>query len=245
LFFFIIFFCWSIIKIPYMGSFVAYATIFHNIRQFYGISKWYQRLSGKGRIGSDRFLYLLCAWPLLIAHFRSDIQWNSFYSQQDLLIFPNQILLEFTKNAYVIIFASWLIYERKSLKDPREHARICSMLLPALLYGASFVYGKTMSQILFPLVASHGAAYIGLVSLSLNRIQRPLRVSLLPTILIVVGTALAFGSTETILDGFSEHLNRSLYSLYIAITLTPLFCHFYFDAFLWRRDHPDANSIYF
>lgn len=239
---FSVFFAWAYSGMAYLGTFVVYATIFHNVRQFYGISKWYQKLNGVFRVDSDRLFSALCFLPFFIAHFRTGEIWNSFSSGGGALRWPNELLYQRLLWGYLAIILIWIGYEVSIMRRHREWNRLLSVAFPAAVYGFCFLHGRTMTEVLFPLVVSHGVAYIGLVSLSLKRTQRFPSLAQW-TIILVFLTALVFGLLESV---FERQLNSSspVFAALVALYLTPLFCHYWFDAFLWRSQHPESAQIY-
>lgn len=240
---FVIFWAWGYFQFPYLGAFIVYATIFHNVRQFFGISKWYQRLNGVYRKASDAFLYFLCFTPFVAAHFRTDYVWNSYYSPQDVFRWPNQTIYAVIAGIYIAGLLGWLVYEARLLRSAREWNRLLSVAFPSLLYGVAFLFGHTASEIIFPLVVAHGVGYFALMSLALSRTQ-PRFASFIKAVAVVAVTALFFGVLEGYFeDEFLDLSSRTLAPL-VALYLTPLFCHYYFDAFLWKGKHPEAKAIY-
>ena len=107
---FALFFCWYYFKIPLLWSFVVYATFFHHIRQFYGISRMYQRLNNRFSKVSDYFLYIMTIMPLVMLHFTSGIEFT-YYTDQDILYFPNDTILYSLLAIYITVVISWLAWE--------------------------------------------------------------------------------------------------------------------------------------
>ena len=132
---------------------------------------------------------------------------------------------------------------RSSLSQNVEWNRIAGIALPALLYGTSFILGSTATEILLPLVISHGAAYLGLIILALDRTQQK-RFTLRQASFLVIITAFIFGALELGIEEQFEGASGPMLAFATSLTLTPLFCHYYFDAFLWRRDHWEAVQVY-
>jgi hypothetical protein len=226
-----------------LGAVVLYATIYHNIRQFYGLSKWYQRLSGHSRPWSDRFLYLLCAGPFFMAHFRPGVAWPKVYLGQDLLVYRSTAVYSALAALYIFVMIAWALYEWRLWQQNPEPGRIFSVGFPALLYGLAFVHGRSLSQILFPLVVSHGCTYLVLTAVSMKRIGR-IKFPLAAIVGAVLTTALIFGAVDALYGGGLSDSESPRMTVWIALFLTPLFCHYIFDGFLWTRRHPDAARIY-
>lgn len=100
--FFFIFALWFKLGAQYLWSFVVYATLFHHIRQVYGVSKWYQVLNKKSDLISDKFLYLLAVFPMFAYHFRPGVPAN-YYSSQDLFLSSNPSLFQGLLVIYALI----------------------------------------------------------------------------------------------------------------------------------------------
>ena len=241
--FFVLFFSWSYFQIPGLAAFIIYATIFHNVRQFFGIQKWYQRLNKRFTVWTDRFLYFNCFMPFLIAHFRTGPLWNQDYSEQDIWRFPNENLYRGLLVVYLLGLTAWLVWEILELKKHREWNRFLSTAFPTALYGSCFLLGKTASEVVFPLVVAHGVSYFALMTLALSRTQKRF-VNVQIASLVVLLTALIFGSLEGVFEENYLDLSNAVLSPLIAVYLTPLFCHYYFDAFLWKGTHPESSRIY-
>lgn len=243
IFFFALFFMWNYFEWKYLAAFVVYATVYHNVRQLLGISRWYQKLNRAWSKTSDIFLYLLCFWPFLIYHFRDTATATHYYGTDELFAFPSDQLLNASISIYFIIVASWLGFELYRNRAVKDFNRTLSVFFAGVFYGAAFLLSETAVQVLFPLVVSHGFSYLALTDFSLRKIE-PRRYSGLKPTLFILGTALVFGGAEFVLEGDWQKLGSASQAFTTALFLTPLFCHYYFDAFLWKRTHPDAPLIY-
>lgn len=245
---FIFFFGWYFSKLPGLWSFVVYSTLFHHVRQVYGFSKWYQALNKRTDKISDYFLYALAVGPIFIYHFRPDAIGN-YYSSGDLFLYPDFQVYRSLLFVYSVILVGWIMYERRVwLSGRKEINRVLSVGFPAMIYAFSFFMGKTVSQILFPLLFLHGIAYCGVMGLSLQKTRGGWFSTISKSLLIVCGTAVFFGLLESWLEGGFVGENRRLKgfipSLVVGLYLTPLYCHYLFDAMIWKRSHREAKIIY-
>ncbi|MES2965361.1 MAG: hypothetical protein V4760_15870, partial [Bdellovibrionota bacterium] len=155
-----------------LWSFVAYANIFHHVRQYYGFGRWYQGLNRRFMISSDLFLYALCILPIVAYHFKSGAI-GGYYSDYDLLLYPSAPLFRTVVAVYALTWVSWIFVEARELHaGHREWNRIASVALPAVLYGTCFFFGRDLASILTPLVISHGCAYFGVMGDSLVKTQK-------------------------------------------------------------------------
>ncbi|WP_295900696.1 hypothetical protein [uncultured Bdellovibrio sp.] len=243
LFFFLLFWVWGYFQIPGLAACIIYATIFHNVRQFFGIHKWYQRLNGNYVKWADYLLYFNCFMPFLIAHFRTGPVWNYDYSDQDIFRFPNEDIYKTLLVFYFIGVTLWLVFETLRLKKNREWNRVLSAVFPTVLYGVCFLCGRTAAEIVFPLVIAHGVSYFALMSLALSRTQKRFSNLQFGTAVVLM-TALLFGSLEGVFEEYYLDLTSVTLSPLVALYLTPLFCHYYFDAFLWKKTHPESPQVY-
>lgn len=245
---FFFFFGWYFTALPGLWSFVVYSTLFHHVRQVYGFSKWYQALNKRTDKISDYFLYALAVGPIFIYHFRPDAIGN-YYSSGDLFLYPDFQVYRSLLFVYSVILVSWIMYERRVwLSGRKEINRVLSVGFPAMIYAFSFLMGKTVSQILFPLLFLHGIAYCGVMGLSLQKTRGGWFSTISKSLLIVCGTAVVFGLLESWLEGGFVGENRRLKgfipSLVVGLYLTPLYCHYLFDAMIWKRTHREAKIIY-
>ena len=242
---FLIFFLWLNFSLPLLGAFVVYATIFHNIRQFFGINKWYQKLNGQFSKASDYFVYLLCFIPFVAFHFRSFPPSEFlYYSDEGTFFHPSHLLLQITFVLYGVVLFSWIVFEFLRLKKYGDWNRSLSVLIPGIIYGFSFISAKNEAEVVFPLVAAHGAAYFALSALALKRTQS-YRFSSFTTALIGFSlVAFIFGSIEFEWGDPLTESETPFHDLYMSLFLTPLFCHYIFDMFLWTRHHPESKMVF-
>lgn len=236
------FFAWIYGGIPYLGRLVIYSTLYHNIRQFYGISKWYQKQNRRFDRLSDFFLYFLCLAPVIVAHFRLDTPWISYYTDHDVLFAPSKSLYDIGLIIYGAGLLVWFIFETERLRRYREWNRMLSLAVPAVIYGSCFLLGRYWLEILLPLVVAHGAAYLGLTSLAVSRTKE--RFDFRKAAFYIILTALFFGTLEFDFDRGLPGSPDILTSALLAFYLMALFSHYTFDAYLWKRSHPEAVAVY-
>ncbi len=241
------FFMWYYFQLPYLWSFVVYATLFHHVRQVYGFSKWYQTLNKRQDKISDFFLYSLSFGPILIYHFRPGA-FSNYYSTDDLFLFPDSIIFKTLLYVYSMIAVAWILYERRLwIRGTKELNRLLSVAFPACVYAYCFFVGRTFTQLLFPLLFLHGIAYCAVMGLSLTRTRGGWFSNLTLSLTIVAGTAVVFGLFESFMEGSIVGDNRKLTgfvpSLIVGLYLTPLFCHYVFDAVIWKKNHRESKLI--
>ncbi|MEK7356394.1 MAG: hypothetical protein AAB250_08090 [Bdellovibrionota bacterium] len=232
-----------------MWSFVAYANVFHHVRQYYGFNRWYQGLGAKPSRVSDFFLYALCLVPIVAYHFRSDAI-KGYYSNDDLFLAPHPIAFAACVGLFGVVAFAWIVFEiRRWSAGAREPGRVLSILTPAAIYSICFFYGTTLTTILFPLVISHGVAYFGVMGESLRKTQSARFPTFVRAVTIVIGTAVVLGGSEFYFEqnwiDFTDvgPSGSGVASLVTGLYLVPLFSHFVFDAIIWRRKHRESRLM--
>lgn len=240
--------CWYFFKIPGLWSFVVYSTLFHHVRQVYGFSKWYQALNKRSDRISDYFLYALSIGPMIVYHFRLDAI-GDYYSVGDLFIYRSADLFKISISLYALIVAGWLLYEARLWnKGIKETNRFLSIAVPAVVYGYCFLLSRTFTQLLFPLLFLHGISYCGVMGISLQRTRSGWFSTITKSLLIVGVTAIVFGVFESMMEetivGDMRKENGLIPSLIIGLYLTPLYCHYLFDAMIWKRSHRESKLIF-
>ena len=134
-------------------------------------------------------------------------------------------------------------FESVRIRRHGDWNRTLAVLFSGVFYGFAFLASRNAAQVLFPLVVSHGLAYLALTDFSLRKIHPGVYKGLLPA-LFVGATALLFGGMEFLLEDSLLEIGSPTKALTTAILLTPLFCHYYFDMFLWKSTHPHAAKVY-
>lgn len=246
-------FLWIATGLAYLWAFVFYAAWFHHLRQYYGVSRWYQKLNGRFCAWTNRFLYTLLILPFLLFHFRGVPDWF-FRSRQEYFAvdWPDALLLG--SLVYITLVLVWLVFELSLiLRGFHEWNRLLSVFGPALLYGFCLLGGESLEEVFFPMLMAHGVQYLAIIALSLRRINpegfpgyRKIAGLLLMT--VVLAGFMEFVVEVNWLNDL-DNLDASpvvstLEAAGIALFLTPLMCHYIWDAFIWRGSHADARSVY-
>jgi hypothetical protein len=243
---------WIYFKIPFLWSFVVYATAYHQIAQVYGFLKWYEKLNKKTSAAAGRFLIALTVMPFVLFHFRQ-LKNFGFYTDKDFFFYSSPELFKSGLAVYFLIIAAWLVFEAGLIRKKQfESNRFLAVLTPAALYGWCFLAGGNVPQILFPLFLSHGIPYLMATDLSLKRIGRTPANPAVKTGLIILVTAVIGGVATrlygTYLIPISNDYAHSGAGLLTAVLtglyLVPLLCHYIFDSHIWKSTHRDSNRIY-
>lgn len=244
---------WLLLALPSLWTALVYLTVYHHIRQFYGVSRWYQKLGGRFDAASGRWLYALTLVPFALFHLRPGVH-IALFSGDDLLLRPHATLYAIGLGAFTLLVAAWLIREaalwRRGIHEP---GRVLSIAAPAALYAGCFLVAQSETAILVPLLLSHGVPYFAMMGLSLRRLEPARYRTLLGTALLLVATAALFGGAETwfehtVITTQTPHYARAGVSaaqaLLTGLLLVPLLSHYIWDASIWRGDHRDARAIF-
>lgn len=243
--FFLAFFFMSIFDFVLLGALVVYATVYHNMRQFYGLTKWYQKINSSFDKKSDFFFYSLTFLSFATLQFRSDLNFGEYYPGANKFFYPNFFLEKIFVFLFFLNLLFWVSYEMFKAYRTKvvEWTRILSVAFPVGLYAFSFMHFKTVATVVFPLVVSHGISYMILILYSAQKTKYG-GVSSWKLPAAIVSVAAIFGSAEFLLEDFQIEASFFYFkSALAALILTPLFCHYYFDAFLWKSNHPDFHKI--
>jgi hypothetical protein len=222
----------------FMVTVVNYARVYHALRQFFGISKWHQRINGTIRQTSDRFFYLLCLVPILIGSTRSEPEWQAL----PIYHFPNPVLHSALSAAYAVIVLAWIVYEIGVWRKSRELNRVMFLAYSGFIFSFGYLGTPSAAYSAFPAIIAHGVGYFGLTNIALRRTGSPLisrswspfALFLLPAIVgsVVFGMTYMFPSIPLVtLIG-------------TALGASAFFCHQLFDSFIWKGKHPEATQIY-
>jgi hypothetical protein len=201
---------------------VVYLTAFHHIRQFYGVSRWYQYLNGRLDSWSGRWLYALTLLPLLLVHFREDLK-SSQFAWAQLPHFENASAETILKLALAAAWAGWGLFELARLRRyGPELNRTLSVLLPALLHYWCFLKAPTIEAMLFPLLTIHALTYFFVVDRKSGKGAWNLP--------LLFAAGLIGGASVLAMEEFGEGRPAIL-----ALALTPTIWHYVIDGFIWRK----------
>ena len=241
---------WITARVPYLLTAVLYATIYHHMRQYYGVVRWYEKLNRRFSGASKFFIHALFALPLLAAHFNPR-GISQIFNTGDLLLYPHPGLYAATTTIYLTVLAAWLAYEITTwTRGHREPNRALAIGLPMLFTGVGCYFGRSTPQILLPLVCTHGVAYFSLMALSLERLEPKRYPSVgIPFAGIVAFAAVAGYSAlyfeERFMDaGYSTEALTFNEATVMALLLVPTVCHYLFDAWIWTGRHREARIVF-
>jgi hypothetical protein len=251
-------FLWMIFKAPGFWSILLYFTIYHHLKQYYGITRWYQKKNNRFCQVSNIFLYTLTLLPVVAFHFRNIS--ISIYSKEDIFLYPSTYLYTAIKNLYLLFLFLYLFFEiyiflrssneiKNSLKI--EVNRISSILFPALLHGICFIKGESISTIIFPLLITHGLSYFWIIALNIKK-NSPIKafqtwkIALFASCLIM----LIGGGLESLLNlavNDYDYLSKNsdlLTCILLALIVTPNLWHYIVDGIVWKSKDSEAAILY-
>jgi hypothetical protein len=243
---FVAVFVWNYFSIPFLWTAVVYFTVYHNVRQLYGINKWYQLIENKFDKRADYFLYGICGLSFLALHFKPNFHY-AFYTGQDLFIYPQAEVFSVLKIAVLALVAFYLLYEFSLY---RKHGRFfLNRLLFVLSAQAVYVFSCLLAsnelQLLAPLVLTHALHYLALVVLTGAKTNNLLKLSWVKVTTLVLLSLLLFGGFEYYIENkaldFVSH--SSVNSFLIALYLVPLLTHFILDAVVWKLNYPEFREF--
>lgn len=261
----IIFFSWIYLKIPYFWSFIAYFTIYHNIKQGYGIQRWYQKVNKRFCKNSNIFFYILTVFPVFIAHFREDLIISFYTEKKDMLfrysgpdfhIFNIQfdnlllfILLVFYFFTLIYFFINEFLIYKKIQKF--ELSRFLYMVSFIFMYGISFIYFDHIIKIASAIIISHALIYIYILYNKLpklypNKFNKKNKLILYLTLTILISSSINYYIQENLIDVSYHYLHNIdiLQILFIIIYVIPTICHFIWDSHIWKSNHRFSKKIY-
>ncbi len=246
---FFIFFCWAYFGLPYLWSFVLYATFYHNTRQHYGILKWYEKLNSS-LPHSTPFLYALTVLPFIGFHFKN-FKYGGIYHDQEFFFYPNQTLFLIFLGLNALILVGFIFYffwtnKKQSIPTPV----FFSILFPALVNFCCFSLGTTVDQVLLPMVAIHGIAYFFLTARVLESTStRKLNLWFFILPIIIVSAAFGFleylTQTNLVKSAASiEYRGDWSTSLAVSLVVVPLMTHYFLDAVIWRKNDSEFAKVF-
>jgi hypothetical protein len=244
----LIFSGWHFAQIPYIWNFVFYATIYHYIRQNYGILKWYEKKNNSFHHFTGKIIYATSLIPLAAMHFRSNFN-PQYYSESDFFFFPSEFLFNICVGLQVLTISYWFYCEYRTKKW--ELNRVLFITANTIMYSTGFFNFLPATLLLACFVMAHGLPYIFLMATSLRKTQLRFHWSFkkLSTFLLFFAFVLGGGEylfEEAFLEVNNNYLQKQdiVMSLLCGLYLIPLFSHFIFDALIWKKSHPEAIEIF-
>ncbi len=245
---FLFLFLWLYFQVPYFWSFVVYFTLFHHVRQFVGLIKWYNKLDHYRDTILIYFFYASVLTSVLLFHTSPAEIKTYFMLPGDILYFPSKQVFKSLLIMQVFIWASYIFYAGYlflvlKLTPYKTHL---FFIFSILFYFLVCMSNRNTPLVLVPLLFAHGIPYILLIYTSQKKLKPAVSKNqiLLVLIAVVVLMSLAeFGLEENFID--FEYLNTLILpKLALAMFLTPLIFHYVIDGYIWQSKHFLAKKIY-
>lgn len=236
------------LEISFFWSILIYASIFHQIRQNIGISKWYSKINNNKLNKIElSLIYSLITLPPIIFHFRpeNDISHIFLYKPNDILINSNELVYNLLISIYCILLLFFIIQEAVITLKNRGYSRILFNTVLITTQGLAFLKGTSIYEVLLPPLFLHGLSYMTVNYFAVQKTEKELIFNFLKNKIIIlifpilVGLSL-FLFDEKIPEPSSGFINSVIFSLYIL----PIACHHIWDAFIWKKSHPESKDIY-
>lgn len=245
---FLFLFLWLYFQIPYFWSFVVYYTLFHHVRQYVGLIKWYNKIDQYHDSVLIYLFYTSVLISMLLFHTDPN-QTLTYYSfPGDVLYIPSQTVFNYLLLAQVLI---WLIYICYSgyvffilkLKPFKTHL---FFILAILFYFLVCMSNRNTPLVLVPILFAHGIPYILLIYYSNQKLKPSKSKAQILSALIAVVVLLSlaeFVMQEYVVD--YEYINTLILpKVLLALFLTPLIFHYVIDGYIWKSKHFLASKIY-
>jgi hypothetical protein len=256
---------WLLLKIPYFWSFVVYYTFYHNLRQGWGIIRWYEKINQRFD-RNELIYYALTVIPLIMFHFRVLPFKVTYYSETDFFFNPQLEPFSLDIGMMTLTFYNWVYFSllllylgvwlgwmgREIATYRKNHSwelnRLLAMVYFFAVYAYSFIFSNTTVEVLAILILSHGFPYIFIMSKHLTNKEWSLK-----KVLLALGILLFFGtSVNYVLEEY--YLTQIFYYtktdppwweyLVAILYIVPTLSHFTWDIYLWKRIHPDVGNLY-
>ncbi len=244
-------FLWCSFGLPGLWSAVLYLTVFHHIRQYYGVHRWSLAINpDQGPLAANE-LYALTALPFIGYHFRSDINYQGFFTPTDMFIYPNSNALISIYILCILAFISLILKIIRSYKQKNVSLAVLSTLIfPILIHNFCFFISKDFYLTLLPILAVHGVTYYHLSAVAQGKLKTGFWNKPKLALGAIVLSSIILGVLETILTDeqidiipSSGYQGNYLLAFGVAFVTTPAIYHYIADAFLWKRTHPDFKKI--
>jgi hypothetical protein len=246
---FLVLYFWLKFQIPYFWSFIVYFTLFHHIRQFAGLIKWYNKIESYFDPLLIQFFYISVFLSIVLFHV-NPAPTDFFYVQEnDILFFPSEVAFNTFLAMQLIVWVIYLAYafyihKTKSQFPVKSHFFFCATVL---FYFLVCISNRQSELVLVPLLLAHGIPYHALIVRSQKSLNP--KVDILKFSAVLVGFVLflalvEFGLQETAVDFNPMTHTTDVQRLVLALFLTPLIFHYCIDAYIWKSKHFLARKIY-
>lgn len=244
----ILLFLWFFLDIPFFWNFIIYLTVYHQIKQAIGLQKWYSKINDYFEKSSTYVMYLVTLFSFLCFHFRSDSILINFYSDNDLFIYPNQILFFISLFFLGLTFIYWIIFELQNLYKKQFYInKFLLMLIFMSVQIWCFLFGNNMIEVILPQLIYHAVSYQASIIQAVSNLKKKRNSNKLifKTIFIIIFSLIIGFAANRIEEIISPSPEGNLTaSILLAVYMIPTLCHHLWDAFIWKRTHPDWYDIF-
>jgi hypothetical protein len=243
---------WLLSQLPYFWPVAVAATLFHNQRQLWGIVRWYEKLAGTRRRPTAVFFHLF-VWLPVLAYLTRPVNPNHFYLvPNDIPHFSSPSFFWALTYTWLLTVFAWALHEMfLYFRGTREWGRVFGLGAAALTYGWAFFGARTVMDVAFPLVLSHGAAYVAIMAQTSRRLGIPRLETRARAWVGLLATALGGGVLAVCLlerfdfaDWSVAGAGRVWICLASAAYFGPVLSHYIADGWLWTGRHPEAREIF-
>jgi|GEM_PF-2678908 len=243
---------WLLLGIPGFWIFAVTATLFHNQRQLWGFLRWYEKLSGTRHRVSAWFFAGFVGLPVAAYAMRPLDPGHFYLVKADIPHFSFSFGFWAVTAAWFTLVFAWAFWELFLYFGCglREWGRCFALGATALIYGYAFFGARTVMDIAFPLVLSHGVSYLAVMIQTSRRLRIPLSGTQRAGWAWLLGTALAGGLLAYFLleefefENWNKGPGSALVCIAVALYFGPTLSHYFSDSWLWTGRHPDAALIF-
>ena len=239
-------------SVPYFLTSIAYVAIFHHLRQYHGIIRWYQKINQRFCPHSVRFMYAMTILAMVVDQTGPGAFLSLGYHGR-LVGLQNPTANTFALALYGLTVAAYVVFEiRLWSRGIREPNRILAVISPSLLCGICLFAFDSLQMTLFPILVAHAVPYFPLSHIALKRTQtRPFgsgnRAAYLLAATALAGLAM-FSGTYTfvteVTQNYGEANVSSLATLIVSVLVTFQLSHYIFDSVIWRRNYSESGKVF-
>ena len=246
---FLVLYLWLKMQIPYFWSFIVYFTLFHHIRQFAGLIKWYNKIESYFDPLLMQFFYISVFLSIVLFHVNPTPS-NFFYVQEnDILYFPSEVAFKIFLLMQFLVWGIYLAYALYVFKIKKQSPVKTHFFFAAtvVFYFLVCISNRQSELVLVPLLLAHGIPYYALIlrsQKSLDPKVNILKFSALLTGFVLFLALLEFGLQQSVVDFNPMTHTSELQRVVLAFFLTPLIFHYCIDAYIWKSKHFLARKIY-
>lgn len=241
---------WLLLGLPGFWTFAVVATLFHNQRQLWGFVRWYEKLAGKRRKETFWFFHLLIFLPVLAYVLRPVDPGHYYLVKADIPHFSWAGAFQWVTWAWLATCIYWAAFElRLFFRGEREWGRVFGLSSAAVIYGYGFFAARSVMDVAFPLVLSHGVSYLAVMAQTSRRLGIPAAGGRKGWVWLAA-TALAGGVVAHFLleeldfEAWNQGGGAWIICVGVALYFGPTLTHYLFDSWLWTGRHPEAGEIF-